>query len=54
MASLYVLRDAMIHGNWTDDRPPALPEGWYNDLDATCEKIINMYPDAKDPHLNTK
>lgn len=54
MASLYVLRDAMIHGNWVDDRPPALPEGWYNDLDRVAAEIIERYPEAREPHLNKK
>lgn len=54
MASLYVLRDAMIHGNWVDDRPPALPTGWYEDLDRVAAEIIERYPDAREPHLNKK
>ncbi|AKF12744.1 hypothetical protein PHIM7_199 [Sinorhizobium phage phiM7] len=54
MASLYVLRDAMICETWVDDRPPALPEGWYNDLDRVAAEIIERYPDAREPHLNKK
>lgn len=52
IASLYVLRDAMINDNWDDDRPPKLPEGWYEDLDKTAEFIIEKYSDPKSPHRN--
>lgn len=48
IASLMVLRDAMIQDMWIDDRPPVSPKDWmkkYNDLAAL---IIAKYPEAKD------
>jgi hypothetical protein len=50
IASLVVLRDSMIIGNWKDDRPPKLPEGWINQLNETATKIIAKYPDPKVPY----
>src|SRR5579871_1097080 len=32
LASLVVLRDAMIRGNWTDDRPPKSKAGWLEEF----------------------
>ena len=49
IASLCVLRDAMIMGNWTDDRPPPLPEDFLRSLNAKAAEIIEKYPEAKDP-----
>lgn len=45
IASLVVLRDSMITGNWVDDRPPALPKGWMDDLNRKAGEIIERYPD---------
>lgn len=28
IASLVALRDSMMHGNWIDDRPPRVEDGW--------------------------
>ena len=39
ISSLTVLRAAMIHGQWTDDRPPRAPAGW---LDAANAKICHL------------
>lgn len=50
MACLVVLRDSMIMGNWTDDRPPALPKGWVQELNKKAAEIIEKYPDAKAPY----
>lgn len=54
IASLVVLRDSMIRGNWVDDRPPRMPSGWMEALNVKAGDIIDMYPDAKDPvtHLS--
>ncbi len=49
IASLTVLRDAQIFDNWTDDRPPPLPEGFLDSLDAAAAAVIKQYPNAKDP-----
>ncbi len=51
MASLMVLRDAMIFDMWTDDRPPALPdsEKFWKGLDDQAAEVIRKYPNAVDP-----
>jgi len=51
IASLMVLRDAMVFNKWIDDRPPALPnsEEFWKGLDKIAAAIIEKYPDAKDP-----
>ena len=49
IASLTVLRDAMIFDNWTDDRPPPVPEGFLDNLDKLAANVIEKYPNAKDP-----
>jgi hypothetical protein len=46
IASLTVLRDAMIRENWKDDRPPKSPDGFFATLDIKAGEIIDRYPDA--------
>lgn len=48
LATLYVLRDCQITERITDDRPPALPEGWLSDLNAIAQAIVDKYPEPKD------
>lgn len=50
IASLAVLRDAMICDNWNDDRPPRAPEGFFNLLDKLAGDIIAKYPNAVDAY----
>jgi hypothetical protein len=40
----------MILGNWNDDRPPKLPEGWVAQLNKKAAEIIEKYPNAKLPY----
>lgn len=47
IATLVVLRDAMINNKLTDDRPPKCPEGWLADLNQKAAAIIEKYPDPK-------
>jgi len=49
IASLTVLRDAMIRDNWSDDRPPKSPEGFFKSLDNLAGDIIDKYPEAEMP-----
>jgi hypothetical protein len=49
IASLVVLRDAMITGKFTDDRAPKIPDGFFAALDKKAAEIIEKYPDAKEP-----
>lgn len=46
MASLAVLRDSMIRGNWEDDRPPKVDERWLSDLNKKAGEVIDKYPNA--------
>ena len=54
MACLTVLRDSMIRGNWVDDRPPVMEEGWQQELNQKAAEIIEKYPDAKEPFTEKK
>lgn len=47
IASLAVLRDSMIAGNWVDDRPPACDPLWTAAQNAMAAEIIDRIPDAK-------
>jgi len=49
LASLAVLRDAMINGLCEDDRPPKLPEGFLAGLDKLAAGLIEKYPEPKQP-----
>lgn len=51
IAGLVVLRDTMINGKWTDDRPPAVRD-WVDALNMRATEIIAKYPDAKAPYVN--
>lgn len=46
IASLVVLRDSMMQGNWIDDRPPVSVEGWIQELNKKAGDIIEKYPNA--------
>lgn len=50
IASLTVLRDAMINDKWVDDRPPKAPEGWIEHLNIMAGEIIDRMPDALPPY----
>jgi hypothetical protein len=48
IATLFVLRDAMIQNMLNDDRPPKTPAGFFTDLEKVCKAVIAKYPDAKE------
>lgn len=51
IATLVVLRDGQMNGMWTDDRPPAFRNGnWLRFMNSDAAKIIEKYPDAKEPY----
>ncbi|QPF87005.1 hypothetical protein IC762_12195 [Bradyrhizobium genosp. L] len=49
IASLVVLRDAMMQDKFTDDRPPK-SKAWIGDLNARSEALFNKYPDPVRPY----
>jgi hypothetical protein len=56
IASLFVLRDAMIFDNWVDDRPPAIPDAnaFWKHMEKLAADIIKKYPESKEPFTNEK
>ncbi|MET3995852.1 hypothetical protein ABID65_007524 [Bradyrhizobium sp. S3.9.2] len=44
IASLTVLRDSMIRGNWIDDRPPPSPKGWLKKISAEMVRLAEKFP----------
>lgn len=49
IATLTVLRDSMITGQWDDDRPPPVPAGFFAALDARAAELVAKYPEPKQP-----
>lgn len=50
IASLVVLRDAMIQGNLTDDRPPTTTnKEWLKELNEKTIEILAKYPNPVEP-----
>lgn len=45
IASLIVLRDSMMQGNWVDDRPPQGDLDWMAEMNKKAVDIIEKYPD---------
>lgn len=50
IASLLVLRDSMLAGNWVDDRPPRCAPEWITDCNAKAKAVVEKYPDAVPAH----
>ena len=49
IAGLVVLRDAMMSGMVSDDRPPIVHSDWVQDMNDKASEIIGRYPDPKEP-----
>jgi hypothetical protein len=49
VASLVVLRDAVMCGTWVDDRPPKTADGWIEDLNAKVAALLEKYPEPVAP-----
>ncbi len=49
ICSLIVLRDAMMQGCFTDDRPPRSVE-WIKDLNQKSEALLEKYPNPVAPY----
>ncbi len=54
IASLTVVRDAMIQHKYTDDRPPKSPSGWQKSMEEQVKRITAKYPKAVDPYTEIK
>jgi len=54
IAGLMVLRDSMMKGNWVDDRPPKVVDGWVQKLNEKAKEIIERYPNAKEPYTELR
>jgi hypothetical protein len=53
IASLMVLRDAMIHNKCDDDRPPRSPE-FYKELNTRAGELLKRYGDVNPHHYTIK
>lgn len=53
IASLMVLRDSMLRGNWVDDRPPASADEWA-ELNREAARITDMYAGKNPKHYTIK
>jgi len=50
IATLVVLRDSMLTGNWVDDRPIQHPDKYYiGELNRKAGVIVDKYPICKKP-----
>lgn len=50
IASLTVLRDSMITGNWVDDRPPrTVPDGFLAGINQHVKTLLAKYPEPVAP-----
>jgi hypothetical protein len=50
IASLVVLRDAMIQSKWHDDRPPSTMDGWIGPLNDKVKALAAKYPEPVAPY----
>lgn len=46
IATLFVLRDAMIQDMLEDDRPPMAPPGFFSALEVQAKNVIAKYPES--------
>ena len=50
IATLVVLRDAMIRGNFEDDRPPSSAPGWMSRFNDHAAMLLEKYKDRNPKH----
>ena len=50
IASLVVLRDAMIRGNWVDDRPPRTDPAVLQEINSKVKALLEKYPTPVEPY----
>lgn len=49
ITSLVVLRDSILQGNWTDDRPPISPTGWLDEANRMAAELVKQFPEPPPP-----
>lgn len=54
ISSLIVLRDSMLRGNWTDDRPPKSSENWIGPLNERASALVQRYACTEVKHYFEK
>ena len=54
IASLVVLRDSMIMGNWIDDRPIKHPTNSTKDLNELASGLVDKYPEPIPPFTHVR
>ena len=54
IASLYVLRDAMIQDMLKDDRPPITRPEFWGELAVKTKEILARFPEPKAPHTEVE
>lgn len=52
ICSLIVLRDAMIQGKLTDDRPPRSAEGWMDGYNETAGELVEARPNPVPAYIH--
>ena len=50
IASLFVIRDAIIQGCWYDDRPPKTPPEHWEYIKKATTGLLEKYPESKPPY----
>ena len=51
IATLVVLRDAMIQNKLVDDRPPKSKDNWMKEMNDKASVLIDKYPNPKEAYL---
>ena len=51
IATLVVLRDAMMNDKFVDDRPPSSEAGWMAKIQERIDDVLARYPDPKPPYV---
>lgn len=46
---LAVIRDAQMNSKCFDDRPPKMPEGWYEEIERRTKELLSRYPNPLPP-----
>lgn len=53
IATLFVLRDSMMRGNWVDDRPPRCDPEWIAELNKRAAALVEKYPNPEPARIHS-